>query len=188
MSQLPPDPARLRVILAWLDDQITDNATLNTYLKVQHHAVTQALARAEGEQQPAQPPPASPATPPRMTTLPTFTGDRGGGFKVVERAGSDLVSLHVGDCDLDDGPARSVDAHEAVAVLRDGMAACVFCRPDLELGYEWIDRGWFLITSSAVDGDTVTVNAEGLLTLIDEAKLASARPSSESPGHRAGRA
>ncbi|MGW1796896.1 DUF6233 domain-containing protein [Streptomyces sp. NPDC001984] len=132
MSELPPDPARLRVILAWLDDQITDNATLNTYLKVQHHAVTQALAQAEGEQQPAQPPAAPPATPPRMTA--TFTGDRGGGFKVVERSGSDLVSLHVGDCDLDDGPTRRVDPHEALAALREGLAACSVCRPDLELG------------------------------------------------------
>ncbi|MET9086171.1 DUF5047 domain-containing protein [Streptomyces sp. NPDC004237] len=37
---------------------------------------------------------------------------------------------------------------------------------------EWINRGWFLITSSDTDGDTVTVNCAGLLTLIDEAKLA----------------
>lgn len=37
---------------------------------------------------------------------------------------------------------------------------------------EWINRGWFLITSSDTEGDTVTVNCAGLLTLIDEAKLA----------------
>ncbi|HEY9372874.1 DUF5047 domain-containing protein [Streptomyces sp.] len=37
--------------------------------------------------------------------------------------------------------------------------------------YEWIDRGWFLITESSTDGDTVSVQAEGLLTLIDEAKF-----------------
>ncbi|GFH34284.1 hypothetical protein SCWH03_04980 [Streptomyces pacificus] len=36
---------------------------------------------------------------------------------------------------------------------------------------EWINRGWFLITSSETDGDTVAVQAEGLLTLIDEAKF-----------------
>ncbi|MFJ4365057.1 DUF5047 domain-containing protein [Streptomyces chartreusis] len=36
---------------------------------------------------------------------------------------------------------------------------------------EWIDRGWFLITESGADGDTVTVTAQGLLTLIDEAKF-----------------
>ncbi|MEV6737870.1 DUF5047 domain-containing protein [Streptomyces sp. NPDC051104] len=38
--------------------------------------------------------------------------------------------------------------------------------------FEWIDRGWFLITESNTDGDTVTVTAQGLLTLIDEAKFA----------------
>lgn len=36
---------------------------------------------------------------------------------------------------------------------------------------EWINRGWFLITDSSTDGDTVTVTCQGLLTLIDEAKL-----------------
>ncbi|AVV46470.1 hypothetical protein C6376_41440 [Streptomyces sp. P3] len=42
---------------------------------------------------------------------------------------------------------------------------------DVGGGFEWIDRGWFLITDSGVDGDTVSVTAEGLLTLIDEAKF-----------------
>ncbi|WP_085215091.1 hypothetical protein [Streptomyces sp. Amel2xC10] len=37
--------------------------------------------------------------------------------------------------------------------------------------WEWINRGWFLITNSDVDGDTVSVELQGLLTLIDEAKL-----------------
>lgn len=39
--------------------------------------------------------------------------------------------------------------------------------------YEWINRGWFLITDSSTEGDTVTVNCAGLLTLIDEATLVS---------------
>ncbi|MFJ5644031.1 hypothetical protein [Streptomyces sp. NPDC093223] len=39
--------------------------------------------------------------------------------------------------------------------------------------YEWVNRGWFLITDSSTDGDTVTVNCAGLLTLIDEAQLVS---------------
>ena len=37
---------------------------------------------------------------------------------------------------------------------------------------EWINRGWFVITGSSTEGDTVTVEAEGLLTLIEEAKFA----------------
>lgn len=45
--------------------------------------------------------------------------------------------------------------------------------------FEWINRGWFLITESSTDGDTVSVNAQGMLTLIDEAQLVSAfQPSS----------
>ncbi|MGV4984507.1 DUF5047 domain-containing protein [Streptomyces sp. NRAIS4] len=36
---------------------------------------------------------------------------------------------------------------------------------------EWINRGWFLITASSTDGDTVNVSCAGLLSLIDEAKL-----------------
>lgn len=43
---------------------------------------------------------------------------------------------------------------------------------DIGGGFEWIDRGWFLITESSTEGDTVTVQAEGLLTLVDEAKFA----------------
>ncbi|MEU6323353.1 DUF6233 domain-containing protein [Streptomyces sp. NPDC047009] len=133
MSELPPDPTRLRVILAWLEEQVTDNATVGTFVRLQRDTVTQAFAQTEGEseQQRAEPPPAAPAKPPRMTGLPTSTS-RGPGFKVVEQG--DLVSLHLDDCNVDDGPTRRVDAHEAVAALREGLAACVMCRPDLELG------------------------------------------------------
>ncbi|MCI3277533.1 DUF5047 domain-containing protein [Streptomyces cylindrosporus] len=42
---------------------------------------------------------------------------------------------------------------------------------DIGGDFEWIDRGWFLITESGADEDTVTVTAQGLLTLIDEAKF-----------------
>ncbi|MGW4876534.1 hypothetical protein ACWEPI_08260 [Streptomyces sp. NPDC004262] len=44
---------------------------------------------------------------------------------------------------------------------------------DVGNGYEWINRGWFLITDSSTEGDTVTVTCAGLLTLIDEATLVS---------------
>lgn len=37
---------------------------------------------------------------------------------------------------------------------------------------EWINRGWYLITDSSTEGETVTVTADGLLTLIDEARFA----------------
>jgi hypothetical protein len=38
---------------------------------------------------------------------------------------------------------------------------------------EWIPRGWFLIDEASVEGDSVTVTAVGLLTLIDEARFVS---------------
>lgn len=37
--------------------------------------------------------------------------------------------------------------------------------------WEWINRGWYVITDSSVSGETVSVNAAGLLTLVDEAKF-----------------
>ncbi|WAZ20160.1 DUF5047 domain-containing protein [Streptomyces cinnabarinus] len=43
---------------------------------------------------------------------------------------------------------------------------------DVGGSFEWIDRGWFQITESSTDGDTVSVQAEGLLAMIDEAKFA----------------
>ncbi len=38
---------------------------------------------------------------------------------------------------------------------------------------EWFQRGWFVIYSSAVTGDTIRVDCRGLLHLIDEARLVS---------------
>jgi hypothetical protein len=42
---------------------------------------------------------------------------------------------------------------------------------DLGGHFEWIDRGWFLITDSSADGDTVSATCQGLLTLPDEARF-----------------
>lgn len=38
---------------------------------------------------------------------------------------------------------------------------------------EWLQRGWFLVTNSSTDADSVSVQAQGLLTLIDEARFVS---------------
>ena len=38
---------------------------------------------------------------------------------------------------------------------------------------EWFQRGWFLVQETTTDGDTVNVEAVGLLTLVDEARLVS---------------
>lgn len=36
---------------------------------------------------------------------------------------------------------------------------------------EWLNRGWFVVNSSSLDGDVVTVECLGLLALVDEATL-----------------
>ncbi|WP_420124386.1 DUF5047 domain-containing protein [Nakamurella sp.] len=38
---------------------------------------------------------------------------------------------------------------------------------------EWIQRGWFVLAEAVPSGDTVTVTASGLLSLVDEARLVS---------------
>jgi hypothetical protein len=141
-SELPPDPERLRIILAWLEEQIVKNDTVGAYLQVQHDTVAQALAQAEGEQQPTEQPAPAPAPAPRPlrpTSLPTFTGDRRPAFKVVERGGENeppRLTLHIGACEIDDGPAHHVDAHDALAALREGLDACAVCRPDIDLSFD----------------------------------------------------
>jgi hypothetical protein len=137
VNELPPDAARLRVILAWLDKQITDNATVGTYLQLQRDAVARALKDTEDTRQPRRPRKQPPRS--RPGRLNAFPGSRDHiGFKTVERSGEGaavFVSLHLGDCDLDDGPSRRLDAHDAYVALSDGLAACIVCRPDEVLGF-----------------------------------------------------
>lgn len=38
-------------------------------------------------------------------------------------------------------------------------------------GYEWLQRGWYVITDTETTGDMVTVTAAGLLYLVEEARL-----------------
>lgn len=137
VNELPPDAARLRVILAWLDKQIADNATVGTYLQLQRDAVARALKGAQGAQQPRRPARQPPRS--RPGRLNAFPGSRDQiGFKTVERSGEGgavFVSLHLGDCDLDEGPTRRLDAHDAYVALSDGLAACAVCRPDDVLGF-----------------------------------------------------
>ncbi|MGI5143708.1 DUF6233 domain-containing protein [Streptomyces sp. CA-106110] len=139
MSELPPDAERLRVILAWLEEQVTDNETVGIFLRLQRDTVAQALAQAAEGEQPATPPPAPPAKLTRPTSPPTFTGGHRPAFKVVERGGENeppRLTLHIGACDVDDGPAHQVDAHDALAALREGLDACSVCRPDIDLSFD----------------------------------------------------
>lgn len=143
MSELPPDAHRLREILDWLDERSEENATLVTYLRMQREAVREALARAEGsapagEQGTGQGREAPPQKP-SVTRLPEFSRPRDQtGFKVTKRRtpdGPKLDALHLGDCNLDGGPSKPLDAHEALVALSDGLPACAICRPDAVLGF-----------------------------------------------------
>ncbi|WP_416976725.1 DUF5047 domain-containing protein [Streptomyces sp. T028] len=42
---------------------------------------------------------------------------------------------------------------------------------DIGDAFEWIDRGWFLVSNTEPDDDSVSVSCEGLLSLVDEAKF-----------------
>ncbi|MFJ9754952.1 DUF6233 domain-containing protein [Streptomyces sp. NPDC101149] len=134
MSELPPDAVRLRMILEHLDKQAADNDVVGVYLRLQRDRVRAALERAEGGQ-PAEERAPEPA--PRRSRPPEIPGSRDVvGFKIVRRSDADgmtFVALHVGDCDIDEGEERRVDAHEAAVTLADGLAACVVCQPDAVL-------------------------------------------------------
>ncbi|MGW2705419.1 hypothetical protein [Streptomyces sp. NPDC001340] len=55
MSELPPDPPRLRQILAYLDEQLAKTEAIAIYLRLQRDKVKAALARAEGPAQQERP-------------------------------------------------------------------------------------------------------------------------------------
>ncbi|MGZ0231107.1 hypothetical protein [Streptomyces sp. H49] len=69
------------------------------------------------------------------------------------------------DWDPGTNPAHPLAAYGQILRIDYGV--------DIGGSFEWINRGWFLITGSSTDGDTVSVTAAGLLTWIDEAKLVS---------------
>lgn len=122
MNELPPDAARLRAILEHLDRQAADNEAVGIYLRLQRDKVRKALAAAE------EPPP-RPAVRPALTNMPYTPGPKR--FKIVHRAGGSDTSgsLHQGDCDIDEGPTKWLDTHEATAAMTAGIAGCAFCRP-----------------------------------------------------------
>ncbi len=141
VSLLPPDPRRLRAILAHLDERLAQNETVAVYLRLQREAVLAALARTEGGGRPARrrsrrggdsggesggPPPGPAASAPRS------------GY-VVERKrtphGHEPAVVHRALCTMIDGTPRHIRADEARAALTDPNGEpCPFCRPDTELG------------------------------------------------------
>ncbi|MEV7242758.1 DUF6233 domain-containing protein [Streptomyces sp. NPDC093248] len=135
--RLPPDPRRLRVILAHLDGEIADNETVATYLRLQREAVLTALGRAERPPQQQRPgrnvkgagPLPAFAPPPART-----------GYVVQQKRsthGPEPAFIHLADCTMIEGTAHPIRADEARAALTDPtITACPFCRPDTELGID----------------------------------------------------
>ncbi|MFC8676726.1 DUF6233 domain-containing protein [Streptomyces griseorubiginosus] len=136
MSDLPPDPARLRAILAHLDGQLAQNETVGIYLRLQREAVQAALARAEA------PAPRHPGRLPKgavplrsmgvaqVQPRPQFVVQR----KRTPR-GPEPAIIHVGGCTMIEGTPHPIGEHDARVSLSDpSLEACGFCRPDTELG------------------------------------------------------
>ncbi len=130
MSELPPDPPRLRAILAHLEQQIADNATIGIYLRLQHDAVRKALTGAERQQTQARQKPDD-----RRPGAPTGTGD--GYMLEQKRHPKDPRPghLHVDDCTMANQKTSPITQDQLRVALRDTehIEPCGFCRPQDKL-------------------------------------------------------
>ncbi|WP_189308926.1 DUF6233 domain-containing protein [Streptomyces brasiliensis] len=136
MSQLPPDPARLRVILAHLERQIAENETVGLYLRLQRDAVVAALADLD-----RLPRGRSRRVAKGGGSLPGFVPPPVQTGYVVQRERTPSepapALIHVADCGLVVGACRPIRADEARAALTDStVEPCPSCRPDTELGID----------------------------------------------------
>lgn len=137
MNELPPDPARLRVILAHLENQLADAETIATYLRLQQEAVKRALASTERQATP-RPSPSAPKPRPSAAepSSPPSTG-----FVVERRDQGDATKgavIHTSDCSWSPRDARPVEvglARDVLAKDERFFTACTFCRPDNALEY-----------------------------------------------------
>ncbi|GHE99085.1 hypothetical protein GCM10014715_64140 [Streptomyces spiralis] len=140
---LPPDPPRLRQILAYLDEQLAKTETIATYLRLQRDKVKTALARAEGPAQPEQP--RQHGRPSRKVKgggpLPGFAPPAAKTGYVVQQKrtphGPEPAFIHLSDCVMIEGPPHRIRSDEARAALTDpNIEPCQFCRPETELGMD----------------------------------------------------
>ncbi|MFD5753580.1 DUF6233 domain-containing protein [Streptomyces sp. NPDC127033] len=129
-AALPPDPARLRVILAHLDRQIAETDTIGTWLRLQREAVRHALSAADA--------PVAPASERQREQAGPLPRARPGPYKLEPKIRPDHPRppyIHVGDCTMTQRSASSCSAAEARLALTQavvGAEACGFCRPDTE--------------------------------------------------------
>lgn len=141
MGDLPPDTARLGVILRWLEQQIADNDTVGVYLRLQRDAVRKALHEAQDGRHgtPERPTEGKPPAVP-VAALPASPRRPGKPFRLERRRTQDgplPVAVHTADCHMAGELTHAVNGMEARLALTDsGLPACEFCRPDLELGLD----------------------------------------------------
>lgn len=137
MSDLPPDPARLRAILAHLDRQLADAETIRTYLRLQREEVQRALQAAGRPSRPSRPQPRPTLAPPtfpagRSPNSPTGAGD---GYMLESKRhpkGPRPAVLHVDSCTRARRTTSPISAAQfRVSVLdTEYIETCSFCQPE----------------------------------------------------------
>ncbi|MFJ6669059.1 DUF6233 domain-containing protein [Streptomyces sp. NPDC091383] len=135
MSDLPPDPSRLRAILTHLERQIAETETVGIYLRLQRDEVREALERASSG--PSRVRPAQQAGPQRR---PPSSAE----FLMESKSGPAdplPVVVHVGGCSIRQGrrTPSAISARQARMVLTDpaiGAESCPVCRPENKLGVD----------------------------------------------------
>ncbi|KUN16100.1 hypothetical protein AQJ23_45315 [Streptomyces antibioticus] len=137
MSELPPDPARLRVILRHLEEALAENAIVHTYLDIQRNKVVDALKAAEARD--AWTPQPAPEQPKERRPADRTPGESEG-FKLDRMRTPDgpvASSVHLDDCKMVGPLAQALSAHEArIALVDEQLDECEFCRPGAVLGVD----------------------------------------------------
>lgn len=145
MSDLPPDAARLRVLLRWLEDRIAENDTVGLYLALQRDAVQKALDAVDDTEdvEGRLPEVGSAGRRTAAAAIPPAAPDPrrpGKPFKLERQRTADgpvPTAVHRADCHMAGELTHAVNAVEArLAITDSGIPACEFCRPQLELGLD----------------------------------------------------
>ncbi|WP_329545550.1 DUF6233 domain-containing protein [Streptomyces sp. NBC_01356] len=129
MSELPPDPPRLRAILAHLEQQLANTETIRTYLRLQRDEVQAALAAADRPTRTRAPSPTRPPT--RAST----------GYVLERKIRTNHPMpplVHVADCTMPRRRTEPITAEKVREALTNpadppSMEECVFCRPSAQL-------------------------------------------------------
>lgn len=135
MTDLPPDPRRLREIQAYLEQQVAETEAVCIYLRLQRDAVRRALAEADAPA-PQRPPPPRPSPEPKPEAAPSPDG------YVFERRWSPksprAALIHTAACSMPQHPTVPATVDEVRLALKDPsrpalIEPCQHCRPDTEL-------------------------------------------------------